>query len=377
MNTLFGRYTSVLTATSIALGMGALCFANPEPAVLSSRVFTETNAAAGNSILIYNRSATNGSLTLAQTLPTGGDGNGVLLEAQGAVIVVSHYLLAVNAGSDTITVANIGTAPATVVSTISSGGITPKSLTAYMDTVYVLNKGNATGSNGNINGFTLNATTGVLTPIAGSTQPLSGMTGPDPTQIGFTVNGHSLLVAEKDVSLIDVYAVNASGVAGPPTTYSSHAPNPYGFAVGQQSRIFMTEANAAAPFASSVSSYSISTSHVPDLISASVSTGQSAVCWAAVNSANTFLYVTDNESATISVYSVDSSGHITLIPGFNVATPGGPFDIAISSDQKNVYVLYESPTNEIITYTINSNGSLTPGAGAALPSNASTGLVVR
>ena len=318
---------------------------------------------------MYTR-GTGGALTLAQTVPTGQNGTGASLQAQGALLIVSHYLLAVNAGSNSISVLNVGGPSVKLISTVNSGGTSPKSLTAHADTVYVMNAGGA----GSISGFTFNTTTGILTPIAGSTQPMSGMPNPQPAQIGFTSNGLSLVVTEKTNNVLDVYPVNASGVAGPPTVYPSNAATPYGFASGKNSHLYVTEAVGTVSLGSSVSSYAMSSHHVPEIISASVPTEQSAACWAILNLANTFLYVTDNESQTISIFSVDSTGHLTLDPSFNVTTPADPFDIAMSPDGLNAYVLF---VTEIVPYTINSNGSLTAGTGAPMSSNVASGLVVR
>ena len=372
MRSLFGRHTYILTVTGIVLSLAKCCLADPELSTTSTpRVFTETNAAAGNSILVYDRGV-NGALTLVQTVPTGQNGTGALLNAQGALLLLSHYLLAVNAGSDSITVLDIGAPSVKVISTASSGGTQPKSLSSNKDLVYVLNE----GASGNITGFTFDTVTGNLTPIPGSTRPLSGKSDPQPGQIGFAYNGQALIVTEKNTNTLDVYPVNASGVAGMPTTYSSNAPTPYGFADGKLSRVFVTEANEAAPLGSSVSSYQMSQQHVPEIISGSVGTGQSGACWVVLSSANTFAYVTDNGSKVISVLSVDSEGRLTLIPSFNVPTSYAPFDIAISGDQKNVYVLY-SAAGSITAYTVDVDGGLTPGTSVSVSSTVSSGLVVR
>jgi hypothetical protein len=160
----------------VVLALGAVCLAARRPAAPPSRVFTETNSAAGNAILVFNRSTTDGSLTLAQTVPTRQFGSGSILREQGALLIASHFLLAVNAGSDSISVLNISGNSVHLIGSYPSNGSTPNSLTAYENTVYVLNS----GGEGNISGFTLDTTSGSLTPIAGSTQPLSGASDPEP-----------------------------------------------------------------------------------------------------------------------------------------------------------------------------------------------------
>jgi 6-phosphogluconolactonase (cycloisomerase 2 family) len=368
MNTLLNFPTSALSIYSMVFAFGTACLTATESGtVQTSRVYTETNASAGNSVLVYNRSAGDGSLTLAQTVATGQNGTGAFLEAQGALLLVSHFLLAVNAGSNTISVLDVAGPSVSVAGTFSSGGVSPKSLTAFGGTIYVLNLDGITG-------FTLDTTTGTLTPIANSSQPLSGLPDPEPAQIGFTDKGGTLVVTEKNTNVLDVYAV-ADGVAGKPAVYSSNAPNPYGFAAGDSSRLYVTEGNAAVPLGSSVSSYSVSARHVPEIISASVPTGETGACWVALNAANTFAYVADNDSRVISVFSIDGSGHLTLNPSFNVTTAMGPYDVAISVDGKNLYVL-QGPS-KIVSYTVNADGSLTFGAGVEVGSSVASGLVSR
>src|SRR5713101_5107320 len=88
-----------LLALSLFVGQSAFADTNP------GAVYTMTNAAAGNSILIFTRAA-NGALANAGSVPTGGKGQGSGLGSQGALTVSGdqRWLLAVNAGSNDVTV---------------------------------------------------------------------------------------------------------------------------------------------------------------------------------------------------------------------------------------------------------------------------------
>jgi len=70
-------------------------------------VYVLSNQTSGNEVLVYNRLA-NGSLTAAGSFSTTGNGTGAGLGSQGSVILHDlegySYLLAVNAGSNDITV---------------------------------------------------------------------------------------------------------------------------------------------------------------------------------------------------------------------------------------------------------------------------------
>ena len=91
------RSGSVL-ATTLFLASGALAQDDP------GAVYAMTNAAGGNSILIFSRAAT-GALASAGSAATGGAGKGSGLGSQGALVLTNdqRWLLAVNAGSNDLT----------------------------------------------------------------------------------------------------------------------------------------------------------------------------------------------------------------------------------------------------------------------------------
>jgi 6-phosphogluconolactonase (cycloisomerase 2 family) len=116
------------------------------------------------------------------------------LASQGALII-SHgnrFLLAVNAGSNEISVLKIRKNELEIVDVVSSGGIRPISLTLHDDLLYVLNEGGTP----NITGFDFDED-GTLTPLAGSTRPLIDGGAADPAQIGFSHDGDLLVVTDK------------------------------------------------------------------------------------------------------------------------------------------------------------------------------------
>jgi hypothetical protein len=91
------RSGSVL-ATALFLASGVLAQDDP------GAVYAMTNAAGGNSILIFSRAAT-GALASAGSAATGGAGKGSGLGSQGALVLTNdqRWLLAVNAGSNDLT----------------------------------------------------------------------------------------------------------------------------------------------------------------------------------------------------------------------------------------------------------------------------------
>jgi hypothetical protein len=100
-----------------------------------------TNAADGNEVLMFSRSA-HGSLSYAGAFATGGLGSGDGLGNQGAVVLSKNnrWLFTVNAGSNEISVFAVRHRGLKLVDTIDSGGLRPISLTV----THSLNGGNNT-----------------------------------------------------------------------------------------------------------------------------------------------------------------------------------------------------------------------------------------
>src|SRR5438309_4475710 len=84
---------------------------NPDEMMLADKkamsqegyVYTESNDATKNSILIYKQH-TDGTLSYVNTVASGGEGNGITLGSQGALVLDKQHqwLYAVNAGCNTI-----------------------------------------------------------------------------------------------------------------------------------------------------------------------------------------------------------------------------------------------------------------------------------
>ena len=170
-----------MTATSrrLVLLVVALCAALfAVPAMANSgqdNVYTLTNSAAGNSVLVFDRDA-DGSLTAAGSVASGGLGSGSGLGSQGAVVLDdhAHLLFAVNAGSDSVSSFAVTKDGLELVDTAPSGGDLPISLTYDHGLLYVLNA----GTPNSISGLRVDHD-GDLSTLAGSTRPLSApQTGP-------------------------------------------------------------------------------------------------------------------------------------------------------------------------------------------------------
>lgn len=335
-----------------------------------SFVYTMTNATAGNSVMVYRRAA-DGSLTAVGPESTGGKGNGGGLGSQGALTLSqsNRWLLAVNAGSDDVSVFAVTNSGLTLASRTPSGGHMPLSVTISGRTVYVLNA----GTPNNISGFTLGAT-GLLTPIPNSIVSLSGP-AVGPAQILFGHDGDELAVTEKGTNLIDIFPIAANGVPGSRITSPSVGMTPFGFSFGAQDRLFVSEAFGGGANASAASSYNLTNAGTLQVISASVKTNQTAACWLVIDPSGRFAYTTNTGSSTVSLYRIGRNGSLTLDGRLGATPAGGAIDAAFSSDGRFLSVLTANAAS-IVTFRIASDGSLTSVNTVTAPPSAA-GLAAR
>ena len=312
-------------------------------------VYTLTNQAASNAVAVFTRGA-DGTLTPGGSVATGGTGTGASLGSQGAVSLSKdgRWLFAVNAGSNDVSVFAVSPTGLALASRTASGGTLPISLTVHGNVLYVLNA----GGSGNISGFTV-GTGGDLTPIAGATLPLSGSTV-GPAEVQFSPDGSRLVVTEKNTNLLDVYAVDATGVASGPTTTASAGATPFGFAFGLRNDLFVSEA------AGSASSYVLDATGTPTLVSGAISTHQGAPCWAVVTADGRFGF-TGNGAGSVSAFAIAPDGAIRLVDanGGTALIGAGIIDIALSHNSRYLYVLQTAGAQAIHAFRVAADGHLT------------------
>lgn len=371
------RRNSLALAIAAVVAAAAPLAANAAPARAAGTpalgaVYTATNDTTANSILVFDRLA-DGRLAPGNSVDTGGRGSGSGLGNQGGVRLTpdERWLLAVNAGSDEVSVLAVGESSLTLADVVPSGGSQPISVTANRDIVYVVNAGSDS-----IAGFRLDAS-GHLASIAGSVQSLGG-SGTGPAEIAFSPDGNFLVVTEKNTNKIAVFPVDYDGVAGAPLVQDSAGITPFGFAFGKRGQLFVSEAFGGAANASATSSYSLGGDGILSAITPSAANTESSSCWSAVSPDGRFAYIANTGSGTVSGYRIDFDGHITLIDADGVTgiTGGRPSDLAFTQNGQFLYDL-AGGTNKLAAFRVRADGSL-----EALPSFAdvpatANGLAVR
>lgn len=351
------RTRSALAVTAVLAG--AITVGIPGAASASqtrtTTVYTLSNAASGNTVLAFH--AAGGALTPAGSYATGGSGTGVAggLGDQGALTVAEggRTLLAVNAGSDSLTALRVGDEGSlTPASTAASGGTMPVSVTVHGDLVYVLNAGDNT-----ISGLHLRH--GQLTPIPGSTRHLSpGAAGA--AEIKFAPDGRHLLVTEKGSNSLDTFTVGWLGLPSAARATASQAAVPFGFDFDRRGDALVSDAAASAVTAYSVRGGTArQVAYVPD--------GGGAACWVVVSRHTGVAYVANAATGTISTYDTDH-GAPRLDQAVAATVGGHPTDEALG--RGDVLYIRDATDNRLQQVGFGANGAQVVDSPATLPASA-------
>lgn len=342
----------------------ALCSIVSARAFADGAAYTMTNAADDNQIVVFTRSD-DGLLTQVNTISTEGKGSGGDIDplgSQGALILVGEnkrqhgwrrhgdkhkkaLLLAVNAGSNDISVFRVAGANIQLRDRMGSGGSFPVSVTAFDHIVYVLNN----GAPANITGFRLDGK-GRLHAIPHSTRLLGdGAYG----QVAFGPQGKRLFITDKANSRLLVYRVahNGKPSAAPAITASAGAV-PFGVDFDRKGHLLVVEAGANA-----VSSYSVNADGSLQVISASVPNGQIATCWLVVNRRGDIV-TTNPGTNSLSAFHVDNAtGQVSLLNG-TAGAGNAPLDVDMSNNGRFAYAV-DPVAGGVDMFRVENDGSLT------------------
>lgn len=373
----------VLKSCSLALGGLAVTAATASAAPTSpivGHVYVDGNTPIANTVAELDRHA-DGSLTPTPGSPfaAGGVGTGAGLASQGAIQSADdgQYLLAVDAGSNQISVLRVGWNgdPTEVGAPVSSGGIDPNSLAVHGDLVYVANSGSP-----NYTGFQLTPD-GDLRPITNST-----VTVPSGSALGdvlFNSTGTTLVGTEVTSSQIDSFNVQSDGrlqaAWGSPYTGQGLGQLGAEFNPVNPFQLFVTNAHNGADLGT-VSSYRVGFFGSLNPVSASpFADGQTAPCWVEVSHDGRYLFAVNTGSKNISSYSIDPFGQLTLISSFPISgSTGGDIDARLSPDGRTLLVV-GGKSDVISSFAVN-GGTLSEYASSptALPADelAPSGIVV-
>lgn len=230
--------------------------------------------------------------------------------------------------------------------------------------VYVANRGSD-----DVSGYSINPTTGILTAIAGSPFPQIA----DPTAIAVSSNGFFTFVTNAGSSnTVTAFRVATDGrLLRVPSTQTNPNPAPVGMdpvalAISPNNQ-FLYVANRGSD---TVTAFSIEDAGALTLIPQSgattnpVSVQGDAPAGMTISPNGHFLYVSSSTSNVITVFQIGTSGLLTLVPATgahpNPISSGGtaPKSIKISPNGSFLYVA-NSGSNTVTAFQIGTNGLLT------------------
>ena len=359
---------AVLLAFGAAVAAPAVASAHPSRAGF---VYVNDNTAGSNTVAAFVRHP-NGGLTPVPGSPFngGGSGSGAGLASQGAIQVSSdgRYVLAVDAGSNQISVLRIerdGALELVPGGVVSSGGAQPVSVAEHDGLVYVANAG-ATDSN--YTGFTL-TDGGHLRPQAGSTVSLPASA--QPGDVLFNPTGTSLIGTRVGTSQIDSFRVAFDGrlIAALGSPFAAQGVGPFGseFRPTNPDQLFVSNAHNAAGDGT-ISAFRVARDGTLSSIGSSpFGDQQTAPCWVEISHDGEFLFTVNTGSGSISRYSIAPDGTLTLLGSTQVSSQAGvgAVDARLSTDGRTLYV-DESRVDTLGVFAVN-GGQLTEQGTVALP----------
>ncbi len=218
----------------------------------------------------------------------------------------------------------------------------------------------------NVSAYTINSTTGALSPVAGS--PFAAGTGP--VSVAVDPSGKFAYVANESSANVSAYTINSTTGALSPVTGSPFAAGSFPFSVAvDPTGKFAYVANACGvtcTVSGNVSAYTIdSTTGALSPVPGSPFAAGSTPIAVAVDPSGKFAYVANANSTNVSAYTINNTtGALSPVPGSPFAAGAAPRSVAVDPSGKFVYVAVNGPSN-VSAYTIDSTtGALSPVPGS-------------
>jgi 6-phosphogluconolactonase (cycloisomerase 2 family) len=302
----------------------------------------------GNFVLAYSRGA-DGSLNQQGIFATGGT---------GAPIFGSHRALMLSFGGKWLMAANTGSNDVSVFRVHDNGlelrsrttaGAGPVSLALYDKVLYV-----AGYTSHDLNAFTL-SDTGVLTPLENSNRPLAGQFS-SAIDIQFTPDGNMLTVTDMVNRLVEMYPIDARGLAGTPVALTSVVPGPAGFSYGPSKTLYVAENGMGLPGTGTISTYQYEGGGMLRLVDSSLTAGRTSTSTLKTVISG-YVYAVNNGDGSISSFKVREDGGLSVLSASEALPCTGAQDMAASRDHQFLYVLSPSAVG-ICSYRIQPDGHL-------------------
>jgi len=350
---------AALAAAGLVLAPAVSASAAPSHADLrAGAVFVQLNDGAANSIAAFARAA-DGSLTEVGTFPTGGRGGKQLgapvdaLASQGSLASAAggSVLVAVNAGSDTVSSLRVGDDDVSTTSVVASRGDFPSSVAVHGSLVYVLNA----GGTGSVSGYRLDDER--LTPIIGAVRSLGLSNAPvpafltAPAQVGISPDGRTLVVTTKANNTIVTFPLHGDGTLGDAVVSSSQGPVPFSFVFDRTGNLEVQQAGDGR-----TASYAIGGDSTLTPLGVSAPSGGKALCWSV--RVGSFIYGANAGSASLTSWRIANDGTTTVTQPVAATTSPAVIDLAASRGGRYVYAL-SAVTGTVGVFAPDGAGGLT------------------
>ena len=356
------RLAAMLGAAGLVLSIAA---GSASARATGHALFVQNDSLTGNQVIAYDRGS-DGTLTQLGVYPTGGLGGKLEgsvvdhLASQDSLVYdrADGLLLAVNAGSNSISVFGVFGERLALRQTISSGGSFPVSIAVDDGLVYVLN---AT-SGGSVSGFRVSD--GRLVAIPSSTRALGLDPGATPQfvntpgEVAFSPGGGQLIVTTKaNGSDVDVFGVGPEGLlSASPTVDSLPGAVPFAVSFDAFNHLLIAEAGT-----NSLASFELRSDGTLAQLD-TVGTGQAATCW--VVRVGSRFYASNAGSGSLSGFQENARGQVLTLFG-QAGTDPGTVDVA-SGDGRFLYVQTGALGN-VDEYAIGNAGALTQIGSVTVP----------
>ena len=376
-----GALASATTAT-VAVTMASASQHSGNGAGADHAVFVQGNELDGNTIHVLAR-GDDGKLSPSGTYPTGGKGGDQVdaptdsLASQGSLVYddASGMLLAVNAGSGTVTSFRVEGQQLKDRHVVDSGGEFPASIAVHGTIAYVMNA----GGEGSVQGFRI--TSKGLKPLHGSQRSL-GLDNEDiplfsssPGEVEFAPDGRNLIVTTKSSNTVEVFPMKPNGLpaVAEPVVNKSVGGVPFAITFDRTGkRMLVAEAEN-----STVTTYQVKRDGKLKVLQQPLANGQETLCW--LVRAGDYFYGGNTGNSTVTGYRMDKRGELALTNDVGLATPPsansqGVIDLAVTEDEKFVYV-QNAVSGTVDGFRVEADGTLTKVTTAeGLPAFAESGM---
>ncbi len=319
----------------------------PTPTPSSKLVFAYVENDFGNSISMFTVSAAGlWTPNTPATIPVGNHPESLVVDPAGKFVYVA------NSADSTVSMFTISaatglltpTSPATVPTGTFPQYVSADPLGRF---VYTANT-----SDNTISGFSINKITGVLLP----TVPAAFATGTHPSSVTVDPTGR-FLYAMGQLGSLTTFTINATSGALTPIDLISGLSYSFEAKVDPSGRyLFVTENDLAQVdiFLIDQTTGRLTPAGTP---SVAVGAGPTGV---AIDATSSYVYVVNRKDGTISQFNLNlANGSLTPMSTPLVASPGLPFQILIDPSNQLAYVSEEN-TNSVSILSLGTNGALSP-----------------